>query len=144
MAAARKTPAKKPVPAASKAASIKKPGASVSKSKSSAKRTASSRRRGARTTARRSAPRQTAPTPERYKEIQQALSEKGYYNGPVDGKWTPECVAALKRFQADQSLQPDGKLGALSLIALGLGPKRDPLPQQLISKPAAEGVQSPN
>jgi hypothetical protein len=33
-------------------------------------------------------------------------------------------VEALKRFQADQNLTPDGKLGSLSLIALGLGPKR--------------------
>lgn len=58
-------------------------------------------------------------------EIQQALAEKGFYEGPVDGKWTAECVAALKQFQADQNLSPDGKLGALSIIALGLGPKRD-------------------
>jgi len=33
-------------------------------------------------------------------------------------------VDALKRFQHDQSLIEDGKIGSLSLIALGLGPKR--------------------
>lgn len=60
-------------------------------------------------------------------EIQGALAERGYYTGTVDGIWDTECVEALKRFQADQSLSPDGKLGSLSLIALGLGPKRQPL-----------------
>ncbi len=33
---------------------------------------------------------------------------------------------ALKRFQHDQNLVEDGKIGSLSLIALGLGPKREP------------------
>ena len=65
-----------------------------------------------------------APTPERYREIQQALADKGYYSGPVNGFWGAECIDALKRFQQDQNLEPDGKLGALSIIALGLGPKR--------------------
>jgi peptidoglycan hydrolase-like protein with peptidoglycan-binding domain len=58
-------------------------------------------------------------------EIQQALAERGFYEGPVDGNWNAPCVEALKRFQEDQNLPPDGKLGSLSLIALGLGPKRD-------------------
>jgi hypothetical protein len=30
----------------------------------------------------------------------------------------------LKRFQREQNLPDDGKIGSLSLIALGLGPKR--------------------
>jgi peptidoglycan hydrolase-like protein with peptidoglycan-binding domain len=77
-----------------------------------------------------------APTPERYREVQQALADKGYYTGPIDGAWDAECVTALKRFQQDQNLVVDGKLGALSLIALGLGPKREPLQTQFISKPA--------
>jgi N-acetylmuramoyl-L-alanine amidase len=60
-------------------------------------------------------------------EIQQALADKGYYMGPINGVWGSECVSALKRFQADQSIAADGKLGALSIIALGLGPQRDPV-----------------
>lgn len=39
---------------------------------------------------------------------------------------------ALKRFQHDQNLIEDGKVGSLSLIALGLGPKRAAAP----AKPA--------
>ncbi|MCL5744224.1 MAG: peptidoglycan-binding protein [Acidobacteria bacterium] len=61
-------------------------------------------------------------------EIQQALIAKGYLNGPATGVWGPESVEALKRFQQDQTLDPTGKLNSLSLIALGLGPKRDAAP----------------
>ena len=67
---------------------------------------------------------QQQPAPERYKEIQQALADRGYYTGPVNGEWGPEGTEGLRRFQKDQSLEPDGKLGSVSLIALGLGPKR--------------------
>lgn len=69
-------------------------------------------------------------------EIQQALADKGYYQGPIDGSWRSECVDALKRFQNEKNLAADGKLGALSLIALGLGPKREPLSSQFSGKPA--------
>jgi peptidoglycan hydrolase-like protein with peptidoglycan-binding domain len=69
---------------------------------------------------------QQQPTPDRYKEIQQSLADKGYFSGPVDGNWGPESVDALKRFQREQNLTDDGKIGSLSLIALGLGPKRTP------------------
>jgi peptidoglycan hydrolase-like protein with peptidoglycan-binding domain len=74
------------------------------------------------TTYRRSTQQQ--PTVERYKEIQQALASKGYFNGPVDGTWGPSSIDALKKFQRDQNLTEDGKIGSLSLLALGLGPKR--------------------
>jgi murein L,D-transpeptidase YcbB/YkuD len=78
---------------------------------------------------------QQAPSPERYKEIQQALASKGYLQTEATGEWGPESVDALKRFQTDQNLMPDGKITSLSLIALGLGPKRltaksDPAPPQ--------------
>jgi peptidoglycan hydrolase-like protein with peptidoglycan-binding domain len=64
------------------------------------------------------------PTPDRYKEIQQALADKGYFSGSPDGVWGTTSTDALKRFQHDQNLSEDGKVDALSLIALGLGPKR--------------------
>ena len=67
---------------------------------------------------------QQAPTPDRYKEIQQALASKGYLHTEPNGEWGAESTEALKRFQADQNLTPDGKLNSLSLIAMGLGPKR--------------------
>jgi peptidoglycan hydrolase-like protein with peptidoglycan-binding domain len=69
-------------------------------------------------------------------EFQQAIADRGYYTGPVNGTWGPDSIEALKRFQQDQNLAPDGKLGSLSIIALGLGPKRDPV-TTLSVKPAS-------
>jgi len=104
---AKKSTAKKG--SASKAPSKKK---SSKKSKKGSWRTASQRQ----------------PTPERYKEIQEALAARGYLRNSPDGVWSPESVDALKRFQQDQNLEPTGKITSLSLIALGLGPKRDTQP----------------
>jgi len=73
--------------------------------------------------------RQLAPTPERYKEIQGALAAKGYLK-PEDanGSWNQASVEALTKFQSAQNLGSTGKINSLSLIALGLGPKRDTAP----------------
>jgi hypothetical protein len=70
---------------------------------------------------------QQAPTTDRYMEIQQALVTRGYLTTPPSGTWDPATVDALKRFQEEQNLPPTGKITSLSLIALGLGPKRTPL-----------------
>jgi cytoskeletal protein RodZ len=69
---------------------------------------------------------QSTPTAERYKQIQEALAAKGYL--PPDqatGQWNDASVDALKRFQAAQNIDSNGRINSLSLIALGLGPKRD-------------------
>ena len=79
------------------------------------------------TAAKKTTPRyypQVQPTADRYKEIQDALASKGYFAGPSDGTWGASSAEALKHFQHDQSLNEDGKIDALSLIALGLGPNR--------------------
>jgi peptidoglycan hydrolase-like protein with peptidoglycan-binding domain len=68
---------------------------------------------------------QQQPTPERYREIQEALIARGYLEGPATGIWGPESVEALRKFQQDNHLDATGKINSLSLIALGLGPKRD-------------------
>jgi Ni/Co efflux regulator RcnB len=68
---------------------------------------------------------QMTPSPQRYGEIQQALVTKGYTSQSPDGVWGPEWTGSLKRFQQDQKLEPNGKLTALSLITLGLGPRRE-------------------
>ena len=110
-------PAKKTAKAAPSKSSAKK----ATSKKTTAKKAATKK-----TTAKKTAPipKQTQPAPGRYREIQQALADKGYFRGSVDGNWGPESVDALKRFQRDQKIGDDGKLGALSLIALGLGPQR--------------------
>jgi peptidoglycan hydrolase-like protein with peptidoglycan-binding domain len=88
---------------------------------------------------------QQAPTPDRYREIQQALVSKGYYKGEPNGEWGADSSDALKRFQAEQNLMPDGKINSLSLIALGLGPKRlteksDAAPPAQIAPPVSPSV----
>ena len=117
-AAATKTPTSKKGPVKNSAAS--KPGVRAGGK-------TGTRSRGAVTARSRksSAPRQQAPSTERYLEIQQALAAKGYFKGEPNGAWGPDSVDALRRFQTDQKLQPDGKIGALSLISLGLGPKHE-------------------
>ena len=69
---------------------------------------------------------QMAPTPARYREIQQALAAKGYLKPEqATGAWNQDSIDALKRFQAEQKIEPTGKINSLSLIALGLGPKHE-------------------
>lgn len=70
---------------------------------------------------------QRTPEPERIREIQQALADRGY---PVEvsGAWDSSSVEAVKKFQNDQhikTLSGSGKIDALTLIALGLGPKHE-------------------
>ena len=107
---------------------MKPPTAKAAAAKTAAAKSTAARRTASKTGAKQAAnsypraPQQ--PTPDRYKEIQQALADKGYFGGPVDGNWGPSSTDALKRFQHDQNLVEDGKVGSLSLIALGLGPKR--------------------
>jgi hypothetical protein len=85
-------------------------------------RTARSRRSTVSTRpARVYTPRQSSPTPDRYKEIQDALYSKGYLKTPPSGVWDQESADSLRRFQQDQKLDPTGKLTARSLMALGLG-----------------------
>lgn len=83
-----------------------------------------------KTTSKRSATtwrnRQMTPTPERYKEIQDALVSRGFLSGEeANGTWGTSSAEALKRFQAEQNIAANGKINSLSLIALGLGPKRE-------------------
>lgn len=89
--------------------------------------------------------RQLAPTPDRYKEIQSALANKGYLNEPANGVWDSQSTEALRRFQQDQNLEPTGKLNSLSLIALGLGAKRTtvPYPPPAVMTPSTPSIEAP-
>lgn len=50
---------------------------------------------------------------------QAALNLLGYDAGAEDGAWGPKTAGALKRFQGDQKLEPDGIAGPKTLRALG-------------------------
>ena len=84
--------------------------------------------------------RQTTPTPERYKEIQQALADKGYLKSEPNGVWDSQSTAALAQFQSDRKLDPSGKLTAASLIALGLGPGTAPIPPAPAAKTSIDAT----
>jgi len=74
------------------------------------------------------APRQNAPTPDRYKEIQKALVDKGYLKSEPSGVWDAQSIEAMRQYQNDRKLEPTGKLTAAALIDLGLGPKKETRP----------------
>ena len=133
-AAAKKTAAKKKTTSTKLAAKSSKSATTTKivasgKQSTAPKQTSSRKTTGTHTSAKTAASTyrrstQREPAPERYKEIQQSLADKGYFTGPVNGTWNADSVEALKRFQRDENIGDDGKLGSLSLIALGLGPKR--------------------
>lgn len=69
---------------------------------------------------------QLHPGPERYKQIQQALADRGFFKGDVNGVWGSDSVDALRRFQTARNISDnEGKINALSLNALGLGAKHE-------------------
>jgi murein L,D-transpeptidase YcbB/YkuD len=109
------------------AATTQQPKSRAHTSRKSSSTTTSSRKKkttAARRHAKQAAPvrRQLRPTPERYAEIQRALAKSGYYEGSANGVWGQSSVDALQRFQQDKGLEPTGKIDALSLIKLNLGP----------------------
>lgn len=53
-------------------------------------------------------------------QIQQKLSNWGYYSGSVDGVYGSKTVAAVKYFQRTNGLTEDGKCGPKTLEALGI------------------------
>jgi peptidoglycan hydrolase-like protein with peptidoglycan-binding domain len=69
-------------------------------------------------------PKQMQPTPERYREIQQALIERGFLDGEPTGKWDERTIEAWKRFEESEDLPVDGKIDSKALMALGLAPNR--------------------
>lgn len=44
-------------------------------------------------------------------DIQKALKGAGYYSGAIDGKMGPDSREALRNFQRDKGLTPDGVCG---------------------------------
>lgn len=102
-------------------ASASKAKASGSKAVAGSSSTTNVKKTGKKSTARRRVVGQRAPTPERIREIQTALAGAGAYAAKPTGQWDAATVAALKKFQKDKGLAPDGKLDARTLQALGLG-----------------------
>lgn len=49
--------------------------------------------------------------------LQQTLHLVGYWDGPVDGQWTPELTDALVRLQTDLGVPPSGAVDAATIAA---------------------------
>lgn len=74
---------------------------------------------------RTTAPTQSYSTPSTYdpnlvRSVQQALNDKGYNAGTVDGRWGPATQDAVKRFQQASGLAQSGELEHSTLVALGI------------------------
>jgi peptidoglycan hydrolase-like protein with peptidoglycan-binding domain len=122
--------------------------ASVASPQTRSNSTSKKKKAAARKTGRKpvvAAYRQMAPSPDRYREIQQALVDKGYLKSEPNGIWDTQSSEALKQFQTDQKLSPTGKLSSASLISLGLGPKTTPPapePQSSLPSPPEGAAQT--
>ncbi len=51
-------------------------------------------------------------------ELQQALTERGYYHGPIDGRFSDETVAAIKAFQTDLGVPATGIIDVATMQAI--------------------------
>lgn len=141
--AAAKAPAKPGTASAKTKSGSARPVAAKSRTATSAHAPAAGSKGKRRRTVARRPPSQQQPTADRYKEIQQALADRGYFHGVPDGNWGPESADALKRFQMEQNLDADGKIGALSLMALGLGPQRGTASAQAAKAPEGSAGAAP-
>ena len=54
------------------------------------------------------------------RDAQQALKDKGLYDGPVDGLNGPMTRAAVRKYQQQQNIAADGRLGPRTLDTLGV------------------------
>jgi len=52
--------------------------------------------------------------------VQEKLSDQGYYNGPIDGDIGPVTSRAIAHYQSDQGLQVNGRIDDPTLSSLGL------------------------
>jgi len=56
------------------------------------------------------------------RNVQQALNDKGYNAGPVDGQWGIVTENAVRKFQRTSGLPETGQLEKSTLNALGIAP----------------------
>ena len=49
--------------------------------------------------------------------VQQTLKLVGFWDGPVDGIWTPELTDAVKKFQTELGVEPTGTVDAATISA---------------------------
>ncbi|MFM8828826.1 MAG: peptidoglycan-binding domain-containing protein [Actinomycetota bacterium] len=80
------------------------------------------------------------PTLKANKEIQQDLSDLGFYSGPINGQYGPITTAAVKRFQARAGLPTDGIAGPQTMAAINLALGNDSTDAVELLQTALEGL----
>ena len=95
-------------------------------------------RRAARSTARRSrTDRARATTRRRCARVQQALNDRGFNAGPVDGQWGPATSDALRRFQLAAGLPATGSADSQTMV----GARRALSTRHCVpTRPSSEGL----
>lgn len=64
-----------------------------------------------------------------------ALTDRGYYAGTIDSKWTDSFRKAIKQYQEDNNLKQTGRLTEATLQSLGLShPSKSPVKKQATKK----------
>lgn len=76
-------------------------------------------------------------SPERVRQIQQALAKAGVFHQKPNGRWDVMTRDAMRKYQKENGFSPTGLPEAKPLMKLGLGPH--PLPPGLEPLPSAEG-----
>jgi peptidoglycan hydrolase-like protein with peptidoglycan-binding domain len=51
-------------------------------------------------------------------QLQQALADRGYYTGPIDGRWSAATIEAVKAFQRDLGVPETGVVDVATLQAI--------------------------
>lgn len=64
------------------------------------------------------------PYAERNKRVQEALRQRGFYDGPVNGEIGPNTQAAIAQFQLSLPMPVSGMLDDSTLAALGVEPSQ--------------------
>ena len=64
--------------------------------------------------------KEMAPSQDEIKKAQQALKDKGMYNGALDGKMDAQFEKAVRDYQEANKLQASGKLDHATMMKLGV------------------------
>ncbi len=69
------------------------------------------------------APRASALDRGDVKKVQETLHDKGFYNGPVDGKMGHQTRAAIRQYQKSEDMPVTGRLDGKTADKLGVEPE---------------------
>jgi murein L,D-transpeptidase YcbB/YkuD len=81
--------------------------------------------------------------------VQQTLKLAGFWDGPVDGEWTPALTEALMSFQTELGVKPTGTVDSATIAALeqaiasAQAPESSPSPASPQSTPASTSTNAP-